>query len=210
MGTIPQRDPFAVRPRAYRYEPQLGDDDEGSPRRFFVSGYGGLSIRLGSLAGKAATFTGIRGGLMFGRRFSIGGAYYGVRNRFGSPIRDLDGNRMLLDVAYGGVTVGVSVALWKRGELELKGLLGGGSACIGYVHAAINDLPFGCVERVALVAVEPGATVYFNAAPWIRFGLEVGYRFVGRNRWSPPNHFRISGPYGGLSAEFGWFKKPRR
>jgi len=198
-----------VRPPAYRYEPRPGDQ-QAEPRRFFVSGYGGLSMRLGTLAGRTATYTGIRGGLMFGRRFSIGGAFYGLRNRFGPPIRDLDGNRMMLDVAYGGLTLGVTVALWKWGELEIKGLIGGGNACIGYVRAAINDLPRGCVERVGLMAFEPAATLYLIAAPWIRFGVEAGYRFVGRYRWSAPNHFHLSGPYGGLMAEFGWFKKPRR
>lgn len=167
-------------------------------------------MRGAGLSGKFGTFGGARGGILLGRRMAVGAAYYGLRRRFNASIRDEAGNPMYLDMNYGGLTLGVSAGLWSRGEFQLNTLVGGGSACVAYVEGGYHGLPFGCIERVPTFVVEPGATLYFNVADWVRLGLEGGYRFAAGYRWDAPNHFRLSGGYFGLAVEFGWFKKPRR
>lgn len=202
----PGPQPPPVRPPAHRYVPS-SSDRHGPPRPRFVSGYGGFVLRFGGLSGRVGSFTGVRGGILLGRRLSIGAAYYGLRRRYNGTILDEYDNPMALDLDYGGGTIGLSAAVWSRGELELKTLIGGGTACIGYVYGGRGRLPGGCVERVSFFAIEPGATLYFNVANWVRLGLEGGYRFATRYEWSEPNHFRLSGAYFGMNFEFGWFKK---
>jgi len=201
-------DPFAAeRPPAYRYEPAPPPAPPPRPRPF-VGGYGGFNIRLSSASERMATFFGVRAGLLFGRRFSVGGAYYELRERFGEPMRDVNGFPMLLGMGYGGLTVGVTLLLRERVELDVTSLIGGGGSCIAYVPSSSADLPGGCVDHTNYFVIEPGANLYIKIARWARIGIEGGYRFVGNEDWRAPNDFPLSGGYGGLLFEFGWFKKP--
>lgn len=189
------------RPAAAPACPACQDRRSSRPPRF--GGYGGFDKRLGTASRKLGVFLGFRGGVILFDRVSIGGAAYWLQARLGKPIRDSLGNEMRLDVSYAGLTVGVTALRRKRVQLGVRGLFGGGSACIGYAELAEGEDP--CYERVRIRVIEPSAVLYVKLFPFLRLAVEGGYRVVARESWRPPNNFPLSGGFGGLAAEFGWF-----
>ncbi len=181
---------------------------EPEHKRRFIGGYGGISTRVSAVSGKLATFLGFRGGALLGDRLSLGGAYYKQTHRFGPPILDTEGREVQLRMGYGGLTMGVTV--FRRGvvELGLGSLFGGGVGCITR-DVESNDDDFHCIEAVRMVVVEPEAFLHVDVTSWMRLSVTGGYRAVVREPWRPPNDFRLSGGYGGLNLEFGWFGKKR-
>jgi hypothetical protein len=178
-------------------------------QRLFIGGYGGPSARMSSVSRKLSTLAGFRGGVLIGQRLSIGAAAYRLTYRHNSNIAGPDGDQYSLRMGYGGLTAGVT--LWRPGRLEfaIEGLVGAGSACISDSHRYSDD-DYRCVERINMFVGEPAATMYVNVTPWMRFAVTAGYRIVVREAWRPPNDFILSGGYGGLDLQFGWFKKPPR
>jgi len=169
-------------------------------RRFFIGGYGGLSTRLSPASRKMGAYTGIRGGLMLGRRISLGGSFYNLGARFGAPIVDSDGRDLDLSLRYGGFAVGLAIVDRRTFQFALQSLFGGGTACI-----SVEDEDY-CIESIRFTVIEPGAALYFVPARWFRLGFEGGYRFAMKYNWQPPNFFPMSGGYGGISVEFGRFR----
>lgn len=185
---------------ASRYESEPEDD-------FFFGGYGGLVLRGSAVSRKAALLTGIRGGFIFGKRMAIGGAFYRLSHRFGPAIEARDGTELALEMAYGGLTS--DITLLRRGRLELAvgGLVGAGVGCIS--REFDYDDESSCIDQVRMFVGEPEAAVRINVAPWMRLSATGGYRFVVREAWRPPNDFTMSGGYGGVNLEFGWFGNDR-
>jgi hypothetical protein len=174
--------------------------------RPFISGYGGLSVRGTSVSTKIGTLVGVRGGLMFGKRLSIGGAVYKLSRRFGKPIRDSAGNPLALKMAYGGAQVAINAIRGRRIELEARGLFGGGMGCVSADANYDRDEMY-CVESVRMVVMEPEVALIVNVTDWMRMALTGGYRFVVREKWRPPNNFNLAGGTLGLDLEFGWFNR---
>lgn len=174
--------------------------------RFFVSGYGGVDFRITTLSKKFATLFGVRGGLLLGKRMSIGGAMYRVSKRYGPPIIDPQGRPMTLKAQYGGLTVGGTLVRGRTVELAAQGLIGAGVGCISY-NLSYGAKSYRCVESVKMMVVEPSVVMHIYPTRWMRLGIEGGYRAVARESWRPPNDFSMSGAYGGFSAEFGWFDR---
>jgi hypothetical protein len=171
---------------------------------FFIGGYGGFDGRLSTVNKKLGTFVGARGGVLLGKRLAIGGAMYKLSRRYGDPIRDARGNPLNLKMAYGGATIGLTIFRGRVLELMAQTLIGAGVGCVSTDYKYKRD-DYQCVESVKVVVVEPGAQMFINASDWFRIGVDMGYRAVARERWSPGNDFRLSGGYGGLSLQFGWF-----
>ncbi|MBK8718106.1 MAG: hypothetical protein IPN32_25750 [Deltaproteobacteria bacterium] len=180
-----------------------------TPRhRPFVGGYGGFGWRLGGASHRAASFTNVRGGLLLGERFSIGGSFVRMTKRFGPPLRGTSGKTYDLAMAYGGVQIGVAVIRRGRFELGIDSLLGVGVGCIsrkGSRHDSNVDAR--CVERVKMFVAEPGAFMHFALTKWMRLGLNGGYRFVARERWASGSQIAMSGGYVGMNVDFGWFAR---
>lgn len=182
---------------------------EPQSRRLFIGGYGGPSARLSSVSRKLSTLAGFRGGVLLGERLSLGAAVYRLTYRHNSNITSPDGSEYSLRMGYGGMTFGFTV--WRPGRIELavEGLVGAGSACISD-NPRYKDDTFRCIETVKMFVGEPAVTMYLNITDWMRVAVTAGYRLVVREGWRPPNNFLMSGGYGGMDLQFGWFKKPPR
>jgi hypothetical protein len=180
--------------------------DDHDQDDFFVSGFGGPSMRLTSVNRKVGMTVGFRGGLLLGKRLSIGAAYYNLRRRFGPPIRDDDDNAMALKMAYGGALLGITVVRHENLELNIQSLFGAGKGCVSY-NVKPTNYAHGCVESVKMFVAEPEAVFNVNVSDWMRMGFTVGYRVVVRERWSPPNDFNLSGAHMGVNFDFGWFAR---
>jgi hypothetical protein len=177
-------------------------DDE--PTGVHIGGFGGLSLRGSALNRNPSVWVGARGAIIFGRRFAIGGAFYEATARFGGPIVGSRGERLGLRAAYGGLTVDWTV--WRKGitSLGIEGLVGAGAACVSK-SPSYGGNDWRCIEAVRLFVFEPGMNVAFDLTDWFRVGVSLGWRFVARQAWRPPNDFSLSGPYLGLNLDFGWF-----
>jgi hypothetical protein len=219
------RDPFDANPSDpaemvgwMGYQTRAGDPLPPPPpppapqqtrRRLFIGGYGGPSARMSSVSRKLSTLTGFRGGVLIGERLSFGAAAYRLTYRHNSQIAGPDGDRYSLRMGYGGMTFGLT--LWRPGRFEfaVEGLVGAGSACVSDSHRYSDD-DYRCIETVRMFVGEPAATMYVNVTNWMRLAVTAGYRVVVRERWQPPNNFLLSGGFGGIDLQFGWFKKPPR
>lgn len=187
------------------YEPRE-DEAEDSFEEYFVSGYGGIITRGSAVTGKMGVLRGFHGGLLLGDRLSIGLAYHRLKRRFGAPILDAQDRPLAMEMAYGGLELGVNVVRRGRFELGVQAMFGGGAACLTYdVNGRSNVAE--CVESVRMMVLEPSALANVRITDWMRVGLEAGYRGVARSSWRPPTDFDLGGGFFGLNLDFGWFAR---
>jgi hypothetical protein len=179
---------------------------QAPPRRerFFVGGYGGFGGRLGPTAGRLSVFSNFRGGILLGKRLSIGGSLVQMTKRLGSPIQGTSGKEYQIGLAYGGVDIGIVALRRGRFEIGVNSMFGVGVACI---YEREYGRPGDCRESVKLFVAEPGAFMHFNLTDWMRVGFNGGYRFVGRQPWPSGAQFRLAAPYFGANLDFGWFRR---
>jgi len=177
------------------------------PKRFFVSGYGGLSFQLTTTSRRLSIMNGFQGGLLLGERLSIGLAFRRLSHRFGPDIRGTSGDRYQLGMVFGGGEIGVVVVRHGRFEMGIESLFGAGAACVDKLVKRNGHTDSKCVDAVRMFVIEPGAFIHVNLTNWARVGFDGGYRFVVREGFKPPNDFRLSGPYFGANLEFGWFRR---
>ena len=199
MHVPPSRYVGGYEPDDYEY------DDVPVHHEFDISGYGGLGLRGSTINKNPSLWIGAHGGIIFGQRLSIGGAFYEVTYRHGGPIVDSNGKELGIRAAYGGMTMGIVLSRRKRFELSVDTLIGGGAACISR-EPGYQDDDWRCIEAVRMFVTEPSLSTRFILRDWFRVGLELGYRFVAREAWRAPNDFQLSGPFLGTSIDFGWFK----
>ncbi len=174
------------------------------PEPIQIGGYGGLSLRGSSLNRNPAVWVGARGALILGNRFSIGGAFYEATARFGGPIVGSHGEQFGLRAAYGGMTF--DWVAWEHGKFDIgiESLVGAGAACVSR-SPSYGDDDWRCIETVRMFVVEPGVNFTYTMRDWLRVGTSLGWRFVARQAWRPPNDFSLAGPYLALNLDFGWF-----
>jgi hypothetical protein len=191
-----------VRPMPYN-PPQ---SQPQSRERIFIGGYGGFGGRLGPTSGRLSVFSNFRGGLLIGKRLSIGGSLVQMTKRLGAPIKGTSGREYQLGLAYGGVQVGLVALRRGRFEIGVDSLFGVGVACIYDRHRDAHGRS-ACLDSVKLFVAEPGAFIHFNLTDWMRVGFNGGYRFVGRQAWASGANFRLASPYFGANLDFGWFRR---
>lgn len=191
-----------VRPMPYNPPPPPVHERE----RVFIGGYGGFGGRLGPTSGRLSVFSNFRGGLLIGKRLSIGGSLVQLTKRLGAPIKGTSGREYQLGLAYGGVQVGLVALRRGRFEIGVDSLFGVGVACIYDRHRDAHGRS-ACLDSVKLFVAEPGAFIHFNLTDWMRVGLNGGYRFVGRQAWASGANFRLASPYFGANIDFGWFRR---
>lgn len=173
-----------------------------------VRGFIGASFRGTAVNRNPSALSGARAGFTFDDRFTIGGAFYSLTARYGGPIVDPRGNHLGLRMAYGSVLLAWTVYQGRILHVSLESLAGAGAACVSTRERYYGR--WSCVEKVGMVALEPGVEVGLAVTDWARVSLAGGYRFVTRESWRPPNDFTLSGPYLGLNVDFGYFGDQRR
>ncbi len=174
--------------------------------RIFIGGYGGFGGRIGPTSGRASVFSNIRGGLLIGKRLSIGGSLVQMTKRLGKPIVGASGREYQLGLAYGGAQLGLVAFRRGRFEIGVESLLGVGVACV-YDRRRNHEGRSSCRESVRMFVAEPGAFVHLNLTDWMRLGLNGGYRFVVRPAWPSGANLRLAAPYFGANLDFGWFRR---
>lgn len=185
-----------ARPRDEGRTPALIDPNFGLRK---IGGYGGLSMRYANIRGSDTLLAGVELALLFDHRFAIGIAGYGGRE---------DPPDSGATFGYGGVHVRYHF-LFESSPfyLSIGALIGAG----GHEEEPTNEE--GEVVEVssddrdkhedAVFVTEPVVSGHVNVTPWLRLGVDAGYRFVAGPRRLRPRDF--DGPVFGMHAQVGWF-----
>jgi hypothetical protein len=144
-----------------------------------TGGYGAAAERFSTVAGNRVVFTGMEGGWIANSHLVLGAAGYGlatqnVRNA-GATLRDSKGRAPVVEIGYGGITLGYLTQPTKVMHLELQTLIGGGGMSYDVQDIAIRmeDIP-----GDAFFVAEPSLYGELNVTSFLRIGVGGGYRFV--------------------------------
>ena len=175
--------------------------------RITNGGYGAPVQRLSVISGNSVLFTGVEGGWIVDHHFVLGGAGYGlatqnVRNA-GSPLRDSKGRTPVVEMGYGGVTLGYVAQPTKLVHLSIQTLVGGGG--ITYDVTDISGVRPEDAPNDAFFVAEPSVQAELNVTSFFRIALGGGYRFVSGARLDGLRDASLSGGSASLAFKFGRF-----
>lgn len=150
------------------------------PSRITSGGYGAPVQRYSTVAGNSVLFSGLEGGWIVNHRFVVGAAAYGlatqnVRNA-GAALRDSKGRAPVVEMGYGGVTLGYTPQPMKLVHLTLQALIGGGG--VTYDVEDIDGIRAEDAPADGFFVAEPSVHAELNVSTFLRIGLGGGYRFV--------------------------------
>ncbi len=156
-------------------------------------------MKLTLLNRQFAAIVGLRGGVLLGKRLSLGAALHylmlpvHIDPQAPDPVRALNLN-------YAGAAIGVVVArVRQRVSFELLTLLGGGGACLQNKTQGI------CEDRNGFFVAEPEMYLHVKLSPFFRISVGGGYRFIAASSWSGPGSWRLAGPEATIMLAFGRF-----
>ena len=178
-----------------------------------VSGFGGATVSFGQVENEFATFTGGGGAALINQKFFIGGFGEGLatqHKRDEIRIEGIDYNDVYTSFGYGGLWIGYIHEPNKMIHLKASLKLAGGALSI---TDSFEDLYDELYDDVVFVAI-PEVGVQVNVLPWMRVGLDAGFRHVGsvdntRNQIDQSYVFSasdFSGLHTTLSFMFGGFR----
>lgn len=170
-------------------------------------GYGAPVQRLSVIDGNSVLFSGLEGGWIINHRFVLGAAGYGlatqnVRNG-GTPLRDSRGRAPVVEMGYGGVTLGYVQQPTKLVHLSVQTLVGGGG--ITYDVMDIAGMRPEDAPSDAFFVAEPSLQAELNVTSFFRIALGGGYRFVSGARFDGLRDASLSGGSVSLGFRFGQF-----
>lgn len=167
-----------------------------------IGGFGGPSVKLGTLNGNFAMLFGGYGGVYLGEAFMIGGGGYSLVSDYAVPgeifATPLTGN-FNLNMSYGGPMVEVTL-------LGDEAIHFGFNTMVGFGNASINSTSgSGNISTGRIMLVEPTLFVEANVTNWFRVSVGGGYRLVTSSRLAQYSASQLSGTNLDVSLKFGRF-----
>lgn len=176
-------------------------------------------VKLTEISDRGEVMGGLRGGLLFSRRFGVGLAAY-AGGRLAEPLWSFrsfrpseisgDGRSDHDETAlrYGGLELEY---IWQPSKLvhtTVTTLLGGGSMpSYAYSTATVPEgpgpLPWGQVRRERFFVAESSANVEVNLARYVRLGAGLGYRFTAGGEPYSDLPSQARGATGSFTIRFG-------
>lgn len=150
------------------------------PKGIISGGYGAPVQRFSTITGTSVLFTGLEGGWIVNHRFVLGAAGYGlatqnIRNS-GAALRDSRGRAPVVEMGYGGVTLGYVAQPMKLVHLMFQILIGGGG--LTYDVQDIAGMRPEDAPADGFFVAEPTVQGELNVSRFFRIGVGAGYRFV--------------------------------
>jgi len=175
--------------------------------RITSGGYGAPVQRLSTVAGNTVLLSGLEGGWIINHRFVLGAAGYGlatqnVRNP-SSPLRDSRGRAPIVEMGYGGVTLGWVQQPMERVHLTVQALVGGGG--VTYDVGDIAGVRMEDAPNDAFFLTEPSMHAELNVTSFFRVALGAGYRFVSGAQLDGLGDADLRGASASLTLKFGRF-----
>lgn len=167
-------------------------------------GFGGPVAKFSTVDGTFAVFAGGRGGWIMNIRpnhtLVLGGGGYGLSTDVDADERGPDGERLFLDVDYGGVEVEYVNRTQKLVHVSVQALVGSGDVRFrDDDHDTVDD------RDDDFFVLEPGANVLLNVTSFFRIGAGINYRFVSGTSLQNVSDTDLSGVGGTLTVKFGGF-----
>jgi hypothetical protein len=177
------------------------------PDRIVSGGYGAPVQRFSKIAGRGALLTGIEGGWIVNHRFVLGAAGYGlatqnIRNA-GSPLHDSRGRSPVVEMGYGGITLGYVVQPMRLTHLSFQVLLGGGG--VTYDVQDIAGMRSEDAPADGFFVAEPSVHGELNVSRFFRIGVGVGYRSVAGASLEGLGDRALRGASASLTLKLGRF-----
>jgi hypothetical protein len=177
------------------------------PGRITSGGYGGPVQQLSVVNGNTVLFTGAEGGGIVNHSFVLGAAGYGlatqnVRNP-GATLRDSKGRAPVVEMGYGGITLGYVSQPMKVVHLAVQTLIGGGG--LTYDTQDIAGMRPEDAPADAFFVLEPSMRGEVNVTRILRIDVGAGYRFVSGASLDGMRDNDLRGASASLSFKLGRF-----
>jgi hypothetical protein len=175
-----------------------------------VGGFGGFDVQFTSVNGQFATMMGGGGGALLWHRLFIGGAGYSLASTMNAT--DITGsvtNSGTLTFGFGGVLIGYTFLPESIVYFSISAMIGSGAVMIqpSYENGYTYD-PMATYTVYPFSVYQAGASVKLTVAKAIKVTLGGGYRCVSgvtKYDFAGLTDQSLSGPYGSVSVELGWF-----
>ena len=179
-----------------------GDSTTGKTK---IGGFGGPSILATSFNGEFGLLTGAEGGVLIGRRVSLGLAGYGLVTEVNGP-NFASGNESVFGFAYGGFMARYQFFTNSPIYGSVGGLIGPGAMTL---FEKVSDTKYDYDDKdphgSIFLVVEPSVQVHAALTRWMRAGLHASYRFAhGIDVYGLDNSVARGFAAGG-NLQFGWF-----
>jgi hypothetical protein len=146
--------------------------------------YAGVSFRYSRLSEQDSLIAGAELSLLMNHRLAIGVSGFGADPEPGRS----------MSFGYGGVIVRYHFLFDSPFYVSVAALTAAG---------AIAETIAGEDQKDSVFVFEPQLSGHLNVTPWLRFGVDAGYRSVaGAQRFDARD---FAGPMGGFHAQLGWF-----
>jgi len=170
-------------------------------------GYGAPVQRWSRVTGRSVLFSGLEGGWIVNHRFVLGAAGYGlatqnIRND-GSTLRDSKGRSPVVEMGYGGVTLGYVAQPMRLTHLTFQALIGGGG--LTYDVEDIAGIRSEDAPADGFFVAEPSVHGELNVSRFLRIGVGGGYRFVSGAALDGLRDRDLRGGSASLAFKFGHF-----
>jgi hypothetical protein len=145
------------------------------------------------------TILGGTGAVVLFDRLVLGASGYGVAYHD----RDYPGplDRRVLQIGYGGATLGVIAAKRSVFSSSFNAFFGGGEACLRNTSGARK-----CDTNTAIFVSHLELAGYLRLSKFARIGVAFGYRFVaGAEDWQGPHNWDLASGYGAIRLALGRF-----
>lgn len=161
----------------------MGQEREENMRYVFedgvdISGFGGATVAFGQINDEFAVITGGAGAMLINQRFYIGGFGEGLSTQHKRDQVSVEGdeyNNVYTSFGYGGLWTGYIFQPNNIIHLQANVKIGGGAISL---TDSFEDLYDDLYDDVVFVAI-PAIGAELNVLPWLRIGVDVGYRHVG-------------------------------
>jgi len=165
-------------------------------------GYGGLSLRTGSVGGDFALFFGGYGGWFLNKKWMFGGGGYGMITQLDVPQAAAVGGRQDLhyDIGYGGFITEYILRSDQMLHLTAHLLIGGGG-----VSQDLEGEPDFENTGSSFFVAEPGAGVELNITDFFRINGGLTYRLASGSDTRGISDGDLSGMNFFLNFKFGYF-----
>jgi hypothetical protein len=137
-------------------------------------GYGGPTLKIGSIHGKSSIFMGGQGGWIINHRFVLGGAGGGLVNNVRVEREGIE-KEQYLNFGYGGVLLEYIANSHKLLHYEIQSIIGAGNVSFRDEKNRENQ---DNLEEDSFFVWEPGANIILNVTKSFRISVGGTYRFV--------------------------------
>lgn len=181
--------------------PAFGRDETLISGPVVHGGFGGPSIKVTGINGKAGVLVGGYGGWFINHAFLIGGGGYGLVSEIKAPVEDSAGNNFYYKLGYGGLFFEYVNNSHKLFHYTINTLIGTGEL----TYSARKGTTFDKYPDDTFFVFEPSFNVELNVTTYCRVALGVSYRYIDGLDIAETTAEDLSALSANLNFKFGSF-----